>query len=326
MTQKKRPERLILSDDLLLDLERHAYSNLDAEVGGMLFGEIVGGNTVIAGSVAATTAAAQQISLTFTHDVWQDILKAGEERFPGKTIVGWYHTHPSFGLFLSEYDQFIQNNFFSNAGQIALVIDPIAGNMGWFEIGPNNKIEMFFQEDTRTGPRAASKEVTEVKNSKSKSVALGASALVIGAAFGWAISLINLPPDQRAVVSQLQLQNDVLYGEVQILSELTGDQQDGRLTFWYSTRTGDTVESLTRQFWGSAGTVNQILDYNQNVKSGAILTAGTSLHIVDAQGYEIRELVVVEQPSPTPTPSPTPSVTPSSAPTKSMSPSSSSTN
>ena len=109
-----RPNNIDISDTVLMGLEKHAYSNLRAEVGGMLFGNVDDfGKAVINGSIPALTAAADQISLTFTHDVWADILSKGEVQFPGQAIVGWYHTHPSFGLFMSEYDVFIQRNFFS---------------------------------------------------------------------------------------------------------------------------------------------------------------------------------------------------------------------
>jgi proteasome lid subunit RPN8/RPN11 len=47
-----------------------------------------------------------------------------EEHFPGKKIVGWYHTHPKRGVFLSSYDTWLHNNFFSEPWQVALVIEP----------------------------------------------------------------------------------------------------------------------------------------------------------------------------------------------------------
>jgi proteasome lid subunit RPN8/RPN11 len=332
MSEKVRPTSLVLGSDLLMDIELHAYSNLEAEVGGMLFGEVSDGKTVIAGSVPAAKAAAEQISLTFTHEVWEDILKVGEERFPGKSIVGWYHTHPSFGLFLSEYDQFIQKNFFSNPGQIALVIDPIAGNMGWFALKKNGKIEMFYQEETNSGPRTVAKREAQRESSIFKLVTIGASCAIVGAAVGWSISLTNLPPDQRSVVQNLTLQQEMLVSDLTRIQGLVGDQTDGKLTFFYETSGGDTLQSLTRQFWGSKGKIDFILDANPNVKSGQVLAPGTVLQIVDALGFELQEwkaaVTPYETPTPTPTPtqkgtpSPTPKVTKTPTPLPSTDPSS----
>ena len=45
----------------------------------------------------------------------------------GKRVVGWYHTHPGFGVEFSEMDLFIQRNFFPDSAQIALVTDPLGG-------------------------------------------------------------------------------------------------------------------------------------------------------------------------------------------------------
>jgi len=46
--------------------------------------------------------------------------------------VGWYHSHPNFGIFLSEHDHFIQRNFFSQPWQVAVMVDPVRREMGCF--------------------------------------------------------------------------------------------------------------------------------------------------------------------------------------------------
>jgi len=47
--------------------------------------------------------------------------------YPKLRIVGWYHSHPGFGVEFSEMDVFIQKNFFPSPTQIALVTDPLNG-------------------------------------------------------------------------------------------------------------------------------------------------------------------------------------------------------
>ena len=47
-------------------------------------------------------------------------------------MVGWYHSHPRFGIFLSQYDVFIHSNFFAEQWQVAYVVDPVSGNSGIF--------------------------------------------------------------------------------------------------------------------------------------------------------------------------------------------------
>jgi proteasome lid subunit RPN8/RPN11 len=48
-------------------------------------------------------------------------------------VVGWHHTHPGFGVFLSGYDLFIHQHFFREPWQIALVIDPQRQELGFFQ-------------------------------------------------------------------------------------------------------------------------------------------------------------------------------------------------
>jgi hypothetical protein len=82
-----RPKNIIISDSVLMGIEKHAYSNLKAEVGGMLFGKIDDeGNTVVIGSIPALTAAAEQISLTFTQTYGLTFCQKGRLSFPGRQL------------------------------------------------------------------------------------------------------------------------------------------------------------------------------------------------------------------------------------------------
>jgi hypothetical protein len=71
--------------------------------------------------------------VTFTHESWAQINSEMDSRFVDARIIGWYHSHPDFGIFLSERDCFIQEHFFSGAGQIAYVVDPVRDLEGVFE-------------------------------------------------------------------------------------------------------------------------------------------------------------------------------------------------
>ena len=47
-------------------------------------------------------------------------------------MVGWYHTHPGVGIFLSGMDLFIHQNFFTQMWHVAYVLDPRARTSGFF--------------------------------------------------------------------------------------------------------------------------------------------------------------------------------------------------
>src|SRR5262249_25492218 len=70
--------------------------------------------------------------VTFTQDTWEHIYKIKDKDYPGQKIVGWYHSHPGFGVFLSEHDLFIHQQFFFNTQQVAWVYDPHTDEEGCF--------------------------------------------------------------------------------------------------------------------------------------------------------------------------------------------------
>ena len=62
--------------------------------------------------------------LTFTGDTQIALHNHLEEHFPDKVFLGWYHTHPRMGVFFSHWDAWLHQNFFPEAWQVALVIEP----------------------------------------------------------------------------------------------------------------------------------------------------------------------------------------------------------
>ena len=72
-------------------------------------------------------------SVTFTHDTWAQLHRQATELYPDDIVLGWHHTHPDIGVFLSPQDQFIHRNFFRESWQIALVVDPCKCEFGFFQ-------------------------------------------------------------------------------------------------------------------------------------------------------------------------------------------------
>lgn len=117
----------------------HIFGNSDREVGGVLIGirPTVVSYPTITHAVEAMSADEQRATLTFTHDSWSAVHKrldelSAERPDQNLEIVGWYHSHPDFGIFLSNHDMFIHERFFSAGHQVALVVDPIRSTEGLF--------------------------------------------------------------------------------------------------------------------------------------------------------------------------------------------------
>ena len=135
--------KIYIKQDVYKRIEKFAKEDISKEVGSILIGEYIEENNsrhlIISAYIEAKFADASASTLTFTHKTWEYIYKEKEKNYPDKVIVGWQHTHPGYGIFLSNYDIFIQENFFNLDWQVAYVVDPIADTRGFFE-WKNNKI------------------------------------------------------------------------------------------------------------------------------------------------------------------------------------------
>lgn len=129
-----RPDEplVTISSDVTRRIRQHARAHLKTEVCGVLIGESTGTNVEIHASIEALNAAQAGTHVTFTQDAWEEIYRVKDEQYPDARIVGWYHSHPGFGIFLSEHDLFIHENFFSSSGQVAWVYDPHSDDEGCF--------------------------------------------------------------------------------------------------------------------------------------------------------------------------------------------------
>ena len=132
---KRKPEqqpRVTIEGEVLRQIRQHARSNSKTEVCGVLIGEENGSGMNITARIAGLNAAQAGTYVTFTQDTWEHIYKIKDNEYPDARIVGWYHSHPGFGVFLSDHDTFIHKNFFSAPEQVAWVFDPHSDEEGCF--------------------------------------------------------------------------------------------------------------------------------------------------------------------------------------------------
>ena len=129
-------KNIYISQAVYKEIHKFTKNKTTNESGGMLVGTVIEEfgktNIVISGFVEAKFCEATPTTLKFTHETWEFVHKEIEKKHKGKKIVGWIHTHPDFGIFLSEYDKFIHQNFFSEAHQVAYVVDPIQNIEGFY--------------------------------------------------------------------------------------------------------------------------------------------------------------------------------------------------
>jgi proteasome lid subunit RPN8/RPN11 len=127
---------VLFRQSVLNDVYAHGRATPDIEVCGVLVGNVyqdeVGPYVFVEASIRGNYSAGRAAQVTFTAKTWSHIQDVMERHFPDLRVIGWYHTHPGHGIFLSEMDLFIQKNFFSLPWHLALVFDPQHQEEGLF--------------------------------------------------------------------------------------------------------------------------------------------------------------------------------------------------
>ena len=127
---------VVIRQSILNHIHLHGQQTNDVEICGVLIGRGYRDNDgpfiYIQGAIRGDHAESQVAQVTFTAETWNHIYAIADTAWPEQRILGWYHTHPGFGIFLSGMDLFIHDNFFNAPEQFAIVYDPLSGEQGIF--------------------------------------------------------------------------------------------------------------------------------------------------------------------------------------------------
>jgi proteasome lid subunit RPN8/RPN11 len=128
--------QVVIKRSVLDAICEHGLSRTDVEVCGVLVGngyqDERGPFIYVEAMIHGEHSDNKVAQVTFTSETWNHIQDEMDRRFGGQRILGWYHTHPGFGIFLSAMDMFIHENFFNDGEQLALVYDPLKKEDGLF--------------------------------------------------------------------------------------------------------------------------------------------------------------------------------------------------
>lgn len=128
--QPTPPMPVYIHEDTLADMCSWAIEGGRLEVGGFLIGGLHTHNgqryVDIRHQIPSLQAESAAAHLTFTNEAQRQCYEIKDRDYPGESVLGWYHTHPSYGVFLSGYDLFIHKQFFTLDWHVAIVIDPTA--------------------------------------------------------------------------------------------------------------------------------------------------------------------------------------------------------
>lgn len=125
-------EQVYISSLALLKMLKHGRAGVPMEVMGLMLGEFVDDFTVSVIDVFAMPQSGTGVSVEAVDPVFQakmlDMLK---QTGRPEMVVGWYHSHPGFGCWLSGVDINTQQSFEALSDRaVAVVVDPIQSVKG----------------------------------------------------------------------------------------------------------------------------------------------------------------------------------------------------
>lgn len=125
-------ETVYISSLALLKMLKHGRAGVPMEVMGLMLGEFVDDYTVNVIDVFAMPQSGTGVSVEAVDPVFQakmlDMLKQTSRP---EMVVGWYHSHPGFGCWLSGVDINTQQSFEALSDRaVAVVVDPIQSVKG----------------------------------------------------------------------------------------------------------------------------------------------------------------------------------------------------
>ncbi|KAJ3703354.1 26S proteasome non-ATPase regulatory subunit [Rhynchospora pubera] len=125
-------EQVYISSLALLKMLKHGRAGVPMEVMGLMLGEFVDEYTVRVVDVFAMPQSGTGVSVEAVDHAFQtNMLDMLKQTGRPEMVVGWYHSHPGFGCWLSGVDINTQQSFEAlNPRAVAVVIDPIQSVKG----------------------------------------------------------------------------------------------------------------------------------------------------------------------------------------------------
>lgn len=125
-------EQVYISSLALLKMLKHGRAGVPMEVMGLMLGEFVDEYTVRVIDVFAMPQSGTGVSVEAVDPVFQTkMLDNLKQTGRPEMVVGWYHSHPGFGCWLSGVDINTQQSFEALTERaVAVVVDPIQSVKG----------------------------------------------------------------------------------------------------------------------------------------------------------------------------------------------------
>jgi len=277
-------KNILFKKQVQQQINEFAASDTSRELGGVLLGIPEEGDEglhlSITAMLKAKKTAADKTTLTFTHETWDQIHHEKDILYPELKIVGWFHTHPGLGVFLSNNDMFIQQHFFNLPWQVMYVVDPVIRENGFFawegqEIKPypymvvDNGQEVLISLPREEAPEAPAPAI-DIKKESHEPVKRSPWHMILLIVLGLLLIFTNLhrfdkpeiDQEQQDALLDKERQIETLRTELKRQEEKVASLQDetmrleelvnqlsGEYFHVYTVTPGDTLWSISDRFY-----------------------------------------------------------------------------
>lgn len=277
-------QKVFISSDVLNGIDEFLRSNTKVEMGGVLCGYYNDSDEVyITDFIKAEHTDSTLMNLTFTHKTWEAINKEKDARGGDACIIGWFHSHPGHTVFMSGYDEFIQNNFFDMPYMVSYIYDPLNNERGFFvaEDKAVKKLNGYYIYKT-----TKNKKVQE--NNKQSSRLSGGKTILIFFSFGMNVIMLILfffifTTSQRnnRSLEMVKIQLNDLKDRNTVMSlKLDSLMQTENLksirSFDYVVKPGESLKSISMKLMNDSNKYTEIMKLNNianeyDIKEGQII-------------------------------------------------------
>lgn len=228
----------------------------------------------IKAALPAYDAQGSRTSVKIDLQAWGQMLLDRDKRYGDLDVLGWFHTHAGWGVFMSDADVFIHRHFFRHPNMVAYVLDPSMGKDGFFywHDGTIGLCPSYGLVGASSEVRRQSKGKRRVKHTlRNFIIAIIIAAALCVAAIRLPISSRIFHPAHKAHVTQQKQQ----IAPVDIKTQV------------YTLQKGETLWSVCKRFYGNAKLADSLARYNKidDIKS---LSVGREIMIPPKEELEKR--------------------------------------
>lgn len=199
--------RLVFREDVMLRLDQFAHLRAKGEHGGFLIGrkrELKSAEQyeILVERFVPIPQKDDATRLVITQEHIQTVQRALDDSERGEEIVGWAHTHPGFGVFLSTFDKEQHERYFPHSWQVAYVMDNLAHERAayHFEQGEWHQLEGYYILREMAENEVPIETASEVRWPRMALVALLIVFLIGAGSYGYGLIREVMAPKSQTVV------------------------------------------------------------------------------------------------------------------------------